>query len=59
MHPDANSPAERKGKGLTMAVSPLNLLVPSARIERAAYGLGGRCSILLSYEGAVVGWRQT
>ena len=30
------------------------MLVPSARFERAAYGLGGRCSIQLSYEGAFI-----
>ena len=32
--------------------SPLFLLVPLARFERAAHGLGIRCSILLSYRGA-------
>ena len=26
-------------------------MVPLARLERAAYGLGNRCSILLSYRG--------
>ena len=30
---------------------PLILLVPLARFERAAHGLGIRCSILLSYRG--------
>ena len=29
----------------------LILLVPLARVERAAHGLGIRCSILLSYRG--------
>ncbi len=30
---------------------PLIYLVPLARVERAAHGLGIRCSILLSYRG--------
>lgn len=30
----------------------LILLVPLARVERAAHGLGIRCSILLSYRGS-------
>lgn len=32
----------------------LIILVPLARVERAAHGLGIRCSILLSYRGDLV-----
>ena len=34
-------------------------MVPLARLERAAYGLGNRCSILLSYRGSPGANRNT
>ena len=34
-------------------------VVPLARLERAAYGLGNRCSILLSYRGSPSRHRNT
>ena len=34
-----------------IASKPLSFLAPLARLERAAHGLGIRCSIHLSYRG--------
>ncbi len=36
---------------MELGASLLIYLVPLARVERAAHGLGIRCSILLSYRG--------
>jgi hypothetical protein len=38
-------------KGYLDSAKPLILLVPPARLERAAHGLGIRCSVHLSYGG--------
>jgi hypothetical protein len=44
-------PKKQKGINGKPFDSPIFSLVPPARLERAATGLGIRCSILLSYGG--------
>ncbi len=55
MLPEINKYHDEKGRifiGIIWIL--LILLVPLARVERAAHGLGIRCSILLSYRGDLV-----